>query len=143
MLEVMRTRPGREDELVRLPELPIVMNFTGQVVRILDGYGNVLVHEGTPMEYRCDGSVKLKRASDAEVTWPDLNDYEIAGLPEPVAGMNYLVNWEVAEQAKRLGRRLDDLLMPMQPYFSDDGKSLTLVGYGEIVSAADWAWCFL
>lgn len=139
----MRTRPGREDELVRLPELPSVMNFTGQAVRVLDGYGKVIVHDGTPMTYKCDGGVRLECESDVKATWPELDYYKIVGLPEPVAGMSYLVSWEVAEQAKRLGRRLDDLLIPMQPYFSDDGKLLTLVGYGEIVSAADWAWCFL
>lgn len=142
MLELKRRRPGQDDEIVRLPEPLGVMNFTGEMVRILDGYGAVLTHEGKPLEYRWSGKAELERKDVPEAAWPEASDYEIVGLPEPVADMKYLVTWQIAEMAKRLGRTLEDLLIPTQPCFSDC-EDLILIGYKDIISAKDWMWCLL
>lgn len=137
MIEKIVLKPGCEDEKICLPNPAEVMNFTGETIRILDGYGREV------MSYPCYGWARLRLANGAEAEWPEARYYVIEGLPEYASGVSYLVNWEVAEIAKRAGRKLDDLWLPTQPCFMDEGVRLEQIGYARIVNAESLAHCFL
>ena len=96
-----------------------VRNLSGNAVVIVNSCGNVI------RSYKCDGTATAHYCEsyfgmlNGDAPMGYFETVDISGLPEAKLRVYYIVNWTIAFAAQQMGRSVDDLLVPVKPFYRD------------------------